>query len=101
MLAFTFQKSHLFRNPRENICIMHSAFSNYLLLKGRITLESSKRELKMEFPMKFGFCLLTLTAQEGVQFEEDFSSPFSRVVKANEMPYMLGSPVDFGSTFHK
>lgn len=63
-LAFTFRKSHLFRNPRENICIMHSAFSNYLLLKGRITPESSKKEPKMEFPMKFGFCLLTLPRKE-------------------------------------
>lgn len=68
----------------------------------------------MGFPMKFGYCLLTLPARERVQFEEAFSSPFPCVIKANAMPYMLGSPtitkqafytyvfpVDFGSTFHK
>lgn len=66
-LAFTFWKSHLFRNPRENLCKIHSAFSNHLLLKGRATPESYKSEGKIRLRMKFDY-LLTLITWERVNF---------------------------------
>lgn len=56
--------SHLIRNPRENICKMHIASSNYLLLKARTTLESVKCELKMWLCIKFDYCLLKLIILE-------------------------------------
>lgn len=55
-----FQKS-----KRKNLCKMHSAFSNHLLLKGRATPESYKSEVKIRLPMKFDY-LLTLIAWERV-----------------------------------
>lgn len=71
-LAFIFWKSHLFRNPRESICKMQSAFSNYLLLKDRTTLEGYRSELKTWFCMKSDYCLLTHCPRKSKFLSETF-----------------------------
>lgn len=91
-LAFIFWKSHLFRNPRESICKMQSAFSNYLLLKDRTTLEGYRSELKTWFCMKSDDCLLTHCPRKSKFLSETFPPPYSRVIKPDVIQYVLSCP---------
>lgn len=69
------KKSPFQKSKRKNLCKMHSAFSNHLLLKGRATPESYKSEVKIRLPMKFDY-LLTLIAWERVNLWVGLSPSF-------------------------